>query len=193
MTGSQGNKDIRSGNDWLLILMLFIPLSANAQDGMRPHVPLPDEPVRSAIFESCSACHGIDVYAYRAMDRAGWGELLDTIHKKERGVEISPRNEEILLDYLVENFGPETIPFPREYDPPEVTGFFSDADARVFLERTCAECHEIRVFNRRNTTEKWRELVLEMRSNGARLSDENLERLVEWLGRVRGPENTASR
>jgi hypothetical protein len=43
------------------------------------------------------------------------------------------------------------------------------------------------VFSQRNNTEQWRNLVLEMRENGASLSNEDLERLVEWLGRVRGP------
>ena len=170
----------------MLALLSLPALPAAAQGSARPHVELPDEPVRSAIFENCSACHGIDVYAYNALDRAGWQALIDMQHKQPRGMAVSAANEAILLDYLVENFGPETVPFPREYVPPEISEFFSDQDARVFLEETCAECHEIRVFRQRNTLAKWRDLVLEMRENGAELSDENLERLVEWLGRTRG-------
>jgi hypothetical protein len=172
-----------------ILFMLCVPLHATAQQagGARPHVELPDEPVRSAIFENCSACHGIDEYAYNALDATGWSALIDNQHKQQRDLAISPEHEAILLDYLVENFGPNTIAFPREYIAPEITDFFSDTDARVFLENVCAECHEIRVFGQRNNTEQWRNLVLEMRENGASLSNENLERLVEWLGRVRGP------
>ena len=36
----------------------------------------------------------------------------------------------ILLDWLAERFGPTTKPFPRAYVAPEVTTFFSDAEAR---------------------------------------------------------------
>ena len=173
----------------LTFCMLIASITTFAQQagGARPHVELPDEPVRSAIFKNCSACHGIDVYAYNALARNGWQSLIDTLHKQQRDLEISPQHESILLDYLVKNFGPETIPFPREYVPAEITEFFSDTDARVFLENVCAQCHEIRVFGQRNNTEQWRNLVLEMRENGAVLSNEDLERLVEWLGRVRGP------
>jgi len=173
----------------LALIMLYVPFNTFAQQagGARPHVELPDEPVRSAIFENCSACHGIDVYAYNSLDRNGWSALIDNQHKQQRGLDISPEHEAILLDYLVDNFGPDTIAFPREYIAPEITEFFSDTNARVFLENVCAECHEIRVFGQRNNTEQWRNLVLEMRENGASLSNEDLERLVEWLGRVRGP------
>lgn len=180
---------MRSTYEFMIALLLLVLAASAAAQGLRPHVELPDEPVRGAIFANCSACHGIDVYAYNALDRASWQALLDNEHKRARDVSIPPRDEEILLDWLVENFGPDTVPFPREYVAPEIDSFFSDADARVFLEQTCTVCHELRVFGRRGSTAEWRELVLEMRGNGAELSDENLERLVEWLGRVRGPEN----
>ena len=180
---------MRSKYEFLAAALILALAAPAAGQGLRPHVELPDEPVRGAIFANCSACHGIDVYAYNALDRAGWQALLENEHKRKRGLEIAPRHEEILLDYLVENFGPDTVPFPREYVAPRIDSFFSDADARVFLEQTCTVCHELRVFGRRHDTAEWRELVLEMRGNGADLSDEDLERLVEWLGRVRGPED----
>ena len=180
---------ILSTGNVLALLLLFnvLPLMAQQPGGARPHVELPDEPTRSAIFKNCSACHGIDVFAYNALDRDGWAGLIDTLHKQQRGISINSEHKEILLNYLTESFGPETIPFPREYIAPEITEFFSNTDARVFLENVCAECHEIRVFGQRNTTDQWRNLVLEMRENGAVLSNENLERLVQWLGKERGP------
>lgn len=166
----------------------FLPAPAFAQFGsaVRPQVPLPEGQVRNVILKNCVRCHGIDDYAFRAMDRAGWQALLDIEHKQQRNVVLTKRDERILLNYLVRNFGPESIPFPREYIPPEIDSFFTDGQARVFLETTCTECHEIRVFDDRKTPAGWRALVVDMRERGARLSDENLEQLVEWLGRVRG-------
>ena len=38
----------------------------------------------------------------------------------------------------------------------------------------------------RYSEEKWRVLSVDMRERGAKLTDEELERLVEWSGRVRG-------
>lgn len=166
--------------------LVSLPAAAQLGSATRPQVALPEGPVRNVILKNCVKCHGIDDYAFRAMDRAGWQALLDTTHKQQRGVALAKADEEVLLAYLTESFGPESIPFPREYIPPEIDTFFTDVDARVFLETTCAECHEIRVFNERLTPAGWRALVVDMRERGAKLSDENLERLVEWLGRVRG-------
>ena len=172
---------------YLVFLGLNFPFFMADAQVVRPQVDLPDEPVRSVIFENCSACHGIDVYAFHALDKREWRSLLESLHDQDERLFRSRRHRNIMLDYLSDNFGANSIPFPREYVPPEISDFFSDADARVFLDQTCAECHEIRVFNKRGTEQQWRDLVFEMRENGAELTDENLERLVEWLGRVRGP------
>jgi hypothetical protein len=84
-------------------------------------------------------------------------------------------------------FGPDTKPFPRTYIPPEITTFFSDPEARRLLDRACTSCHELdRVERARNPEERWRVLVVDMRERGAKLTDEETERLVEWLGRVWG-------
>jgi hypothetical protein len=156
--------------------------------GLRPQVELPDEPVRGAIFRNCSACHGIDPYAYFALDRAGWRSLIDQLHQDDNAVALGGNDEALLLDFLSGQFGADSIPFPRVYVPPAVTETFTDTEARVFMDGVCTDCHELRVFKQRNTAAKWRELMLEMRGNGALLSDVELEKLVEWLGRMRGPE-----
>ena len=41
----------------------------------RPQVVPPQGPVRQVIFKNCTSCHGIDDYAYNALDRAGWDAL----------------------------------------------------------------------------------------------------------------------
>lgn len=165
-------------------LLLSQPLFA--QSAARPQVPLPDGPVRNVILKNCVSCHGIDDYAFHAMDRAGWQELIDTVHKEQRGLTLSRRDERLLLNYLSNTFGTESVAFPRDYVAQEITEFFNNADARVFLEGPCTECHEIRVFEHRKDVAGWRALVLDMRERGAIITNEEIEKLVEWLGRVRG-------
>ena len=46
----------------------------------RPQVEPPKAPVRQVIFKHCTSCHGIDDYAYNALDRAGWNALIDAKH-----------------------------------------------------------------------------------------------------------------
>jgi mono/diheme cytochrome c family protein len=147
---------------------------------------MPQGPVREVIRQNCTACHGIDDYAFFALDRDGWRMLIETKHKSG-DLSISQPDLSVLLDWMVSKFGPDTKPFPRTYIAPEITTFFSDPEAKRLLDRACAGCHESDRINKdRRTAESWRVLAVDMRERGAQLSDEELERLVEWLGRVRG-------
>jgi len=168
------------------IVATATPLAAQFGRATRPQVTPPQGPVRQAIFAHCTSCHGIDDYAYSALDRAGWDAYLSEQHA---GMDVSlpVESRAILLDWLAERFGPETKPFPRTYVAREVTSFFSDTGARQLLERACASCHELdRVDNARFSPDRWRVLTLDMRERGAVLEDDELERLVEWLGRTKG-------
>ena len=152
----------------------------------RPHVTPPKGPPRQVIFKYCTSCHGIDDYAYYAQDRAAWDALLTTKHKG-LDVPLPAADRAILLDWLAERFSPDTKPFPRTYVAQEVTTFFSDAEAEALLTRACTSCHEPDRFNNaRFTPDRWRVVIVDMRERGAQLEDEELERLVEWLGRTKG-------
>jgi mono/diheme cytochrome c family protein len=158
----------------------------------RPQVQTPKGQVRQVIFKNCTSCHGIDDYAYNALDRAGWNALLEAKHKDEtkhtdlRAI-VSDENRNVLIDWLVTKFGPESKPFPRAYIPPQIATFFSDEEAQTLLGRACASCHTLdKVNEKRYSPDRWRVLAVDMRERGATLTDEELERLVEWLGRVKG-------
>jgi len=153
----------------------------------RPQVQPPQGAVRQVIFKNCVSCHGIDDYAFFALDKTGWKSLIETKHKDMK-VAIADADREILVDWLVTKFGPGTKPFPRTYVAPEITTFFSDAEAQTVLNRSCSTaCHTLdRVNDARFSPDRWRVVTVDMRERGARLTDEELERLVEWLGRVKG-------
>jgi hypothetical protein len=71
--------------------------------------------------------------------------------------------------------------------PPEITTYLSDADADALIRRTCSGCHGVeRVNDGRHSAASWRVIAVDMRERGAKLTDAELERLVEWLGRVKG-------
>src|SRR5205085_5830354 len=100
---------------------------ASAQFGnkpTRPSVQTPKGAVRQVILKHCTMCHGIDDYAYNALDRAGWNALLEGKHADLPAL-VSSRDREILLEWLAAKFGPTTKPFPRTYVPPEITTYFS--------------------------------------------------------------------
>ena len=179
-----------TGFVWLGALVAIVcasPVAAQfLEKPTRPQVEPPKGPVRQVLFKNCTSCHGIDDYAFFALDRAGWNALIDDKHKVQK-VTIAEADRGTLLDWLVTKFGPDTKPFPRAYVAQEVTTFFSDSEAEELLGRSCKTCHELdRVNAARFSPDKWRVVTVDMRERGAKLTDEELERLVEWLGRVKG-------
>lgn len=170
-----------------LTAALSVPLGAQIGGRpTRPQVIPPQGPVRQVIFKNCTSCHGIDDYAFNALDRSGWNAHIDNSHKAHP-VAISAADRELLLDWLVSKFGPDTKPFPRSYLAPEITTFFSDSEADALLGTACTACHDLdRVNAARFSADRWRVVTVDMRERGAKLTDEELERLVEWLGRTRG-------
>lgn len=167
--------------------ILVTPVAAQfLEKPTRPQVETPKGPVRQVIFKNCTSCHGIDDYAYNALDRAGWNALIETKHTG-LSVSISDADRALLLDWVVAKFGPTSKPFPRAYVPPTITTFFSDTEAQAVISRACTSCHGVsRVNDARHSPDRWRVIAVDMRERGSQLTDEELERLVEWLGRVKG-------
>jgi hypothetical protein len=176
---------------WWAVALVMAATSApvGAQIGGRPTRPQvipPQGPVRQVIFKNCTSCHGIDDYAFNSLDRAGWNAHIESKHKGQT-ISLSEADRELLLDWLVSKFGPATKPFPRTYVAQEVTTFFSDPEADAVLGRSCTGCHDMERINlARFSPDRWRVVTVDMRERGAKLSDEELEKLVEWLGRTKG-------
>lgn len=152
----------------------------------RPHVTRPGGPVWQVIRGNCTACHGIDDYAFFALDRAEWQSLIETKHRGSP-VGLSAEDRDLLLDWLASTFGPESKPFPRRHIPPDITTVFTDPEANRLLNRVCVECHDLkRVNEARWPADRWRATVATMRQRGAVLTDDELEQIAEWLGRTKG-------
>ena len=168
---------------------VFFSMTAAAQFGggpTRPQVALPEGPLRNISLQNCVSCHGIDDYAFHALSKDNWVELLGTVHQGLEVKQLSSHDEDVLLEYLATTFGTESAPFPRQYIPPPITTYFADEEGREMLGVVCTECHELdRVYETRASLPRWRVLVVEMRQRGAYLpEEENMERLIEWLSRV---------
>src|SRR5215470_11778490 len=107
---------------WLVLLVIAVVLvsptvfsvSAQNRGATRPKVERPDGPVWQVIRKNCTQCHGIDDYAFFALDRNGWQSLLETKHKSplaEGAPVLAEKDQNTLLDYLVAKFGPTSTPF----------------------------------------------------------------------------------
>src|SRR3989441_10550130 len=149
----------------VVVAVSVMPVAAQNRRGRnRPIVELPRGAVRQVILDSCTTCHGIDDYAYYAMDRTGWQKLIDTM--KDKGAVISDDNRSILLDWLVSKFGPDSKPFPKtRADGPILNFGGGDTAARGAAAKrgvgsVCRTCHTLeRIGGAKYTEEKGRELV----------------------------------
>jgi len=171
----------------ILAIVATTPVAAQfGNKPTRPQVKPPDGAVRKVIFKNCTSCHGIDDYAYNALDRTAWNALLEARHTNLQAI-IPDADRAVLLDWLAVRFGPSTKAFPRTYVPPEITTYLSDAEGEALVTRACTRCHGAdRVNQARNSADAWRVLIVDMRERGAQIADEDLEKLVEWLGRTKG-------
>jgi cytochrome c2 len=174
----------------VVMWVIATPLLAQGGRATRPQVTPPQGAPRQVIFKYCTSCHGIDDYAYNALDRAGWDALLTSKHRAV-SVSIPPADRAVLLDWLAMRFGPTSKPFPRAYVAREVTTFLSDTEAETLLKQACVTCHELdKVTSARFSPERWRVVTVDMRERGAKIADDELERLVEWLGRTKGTNDS---
>ncbi len=101
----------------LLLATLLLaprPLAAQGRRPTRPQVARPDGEVWDVIRHNCTRCHGIDDYAFHALDSAGWQSLLETKHKVSGGYSLNETARNLLVDWLVSKFGPEEESRSRE-------------------------------------------------------------------------------
>ncbi|MCG8404876.1 MAG: cytochrome c [Phycisphaerales bacterium] len=54
----------------------------------------------------CSACHTLELVESQRLDRTNWEWVMDDVVNEYGGTWITEQEREILIDYLVENFGP---------------------------------------------------------------------------------------
>jgi hypothetical protein len=131
------------------------------------------------------------------MDRTGWDALVERMKTAKSGVVegavIPDEDKDVLLDWLVATFGPDSTPFPREYVPRELSeaDYLSDDQAETRLASACESCHTLeRVDETRANEEQWRATLISMIGRGAPLPTSDIEPLVEWLARTRGTNPT---
>ena len=90
---------------WTAAALLLLATPVAAQIGgrpQRPKVQRPDGPVWEVIRKHCTACHGIDDFAFYAQDRAAWQKLIAQKHKPGEA-DLSDADRDLLLDWLARN------------------------------------------------------------------------------------------
>lgn len=62
------------------------------------------------------------------------------------------------------------------------------ASMEELLSQRCTRCHDISVVKaRRASAQEWHEIIERMLTNGAQVSDEEIETIVGYLAKINGP------
>ena len=179
-----------------LALLLLAALAAEAQSASIWSGAFTAEQAKrgsDAYQASCSACHGIDEYGYYAMDREAWHALIERMKRTPSGLVpgavIADADKEVLLDWLVANFGPEATPFRRQYVVRPVTDEtrLDDGEAMRLLDTACASCHSPLgpILDAGLDEPAWRERLTAKIASGVPLLIDEVDPLIDWLRRTR--------
>ena len=58
------------------------------------------------------------------------------------------------------------------------------------LTERCTRCHDMSVVSaRRASAEEWHQIIERMQTNGAQLSDDEIETIVQYLAKTYGPDS----
>ena len=54
----------------------------------------------------CGSCHSLELVESQRLDRAAWQWVMSDVVNEYGGTWITPKEQKILIDYLVEHYGP---------------------------------------------------------------------------------------
>jgi cytochrome c5 len=112
---------------------------------------------------ACLDCHDLRPIQTAAFDKSTWSAMVQSMIRK--GAEVNDADKPVLIDYLVKNHGPL---------PP--------GPGQQILLNTCTVCHDLgRVRAHTVSREEWEETLSAMLNEGAMLSDQEFQVLLNYL------------
>ncbi|MCZ6486336.1 MAG: c-type cytochrome [Acidobacteria bacterium] len=106
---------------------------------------LPKGPGEALAFAKCSTCHGVG-YLKELAGSPYWSWDRTLLEMERMGLQVSPEERKIILDYLVTYLGPDPLssPTPPDSPPsptPQVPAKTSDVDGAQLFANYCNSCH----------------------------------------------------
>ncbi|HEY7335659.1 MAG TPA: hypothetical protein VH639_12305 [Bryobacteraceae bacterium] len=126
-------------------------------------VRLPEGGGKRILESACSSCHGLDVVASKKLSKQRWQVLV--LGMADDRAPLNKTEQAELVGYLAKNFG--------------------DADrGQELVEEICSLCHEWeRVKEQHLTKQQWRGVIKGMISEGAPVTDDEYDQIVNYLAR----------
>jgi cytochrome c5 len=124
-----------------------------------------DEKGERLLNASCGGCHDLRPVQASARDRDGWNEVVQNMLQK--GADVADTDIPVLLDYLVEHYGP-----------------MPDGRCKAVVLSVCTMCHDLKRIRQGNRSpEEWMETLNSMLNEGAPLSDADYPVVLAYLSK----------
>jgi cytochrome c5 len=124
---------------------------------------LPDGAGKSIVQSACASCHGLDVVTSKKFSKQRWQVLV--LAMTDRGSGLSQAEKAEAVEYLAKNFGE------------------SDR-GKELVEDICSLCHELeRIKEQHLTKEQWAGVIKGMIFEGAPVTDEEFNMIVDYLAK----------
>jgi cytochrome c5 len=136
-------------------------MTATVFGGSASH--LPEGPGRKIVEAECANCHSLNVVTAKKLTRQRWQVIVTAMMEGNAAARKNDIKE--VVDYLAANFG--------EQDR-----------GKELVEDICSVCHEWqRVKEHEKTKEEWAGTIKGMIFEGAPVTDEEFEQMVNYLAR----------
>jgi len=172
----------------------------------KPASELPDGDGKAIATEYCQDCHKLSNLMDARKTPDDWHDTVQTM--MDRGARLPQDKVDILIAYLVKNFGPQTAapsagsatgaasssgssaaataqrPKPAE---------LPDGDGKAVATEFCQDCHKLsNLMDARKTPDDWHDTVQTMMDRGARIPQDKVDILVAYLAKNFGPKSDAA-
>ena len=124
-----------------------------------------DDQGERLLNSGCGGCHDLRPIQSSARDRDGWNEVVQNMLQK--GADVADKDIPVLLDYLVEHYGP-----------------MPDGRGKDVVLNVCTMCHDLkRIRQGHRSPEEWMETLNSMLNEGAPLSDADYPVVLAYLAK----------
>jgi cytochrome c5 len=190
-------------------LKMCAQASAGTQAEPKLKVDLPEGDGQAIATEYCQDCHRLTnlTKAHKARDE--WQETIQEM--VDRGARIPPDKVPTLIEYLVKNFGLDyaepalaaaPAAAPARATPPQTVSsaatasqssqpevMLPDGDGKQVATEYCQDCHRLTNLTKAHKSrDDWQDTVQTMMDRGARIPQDKVDTLVQYLAKNFGAE-----
>ncbi len=133
---------------------------------------LPPGEGKELVAWACTGCHGLKPIVMYRDGPSGWKYTVEAMVRC--GAPLFSRETETVIQYLAENFGPES--------GPAAAGTLPEGPGKALVESRCTFCHDLeRVTEPKRTGEDWKIIVRNMIERGITATPEEVQTITSYL------------